>query len=269
MNKNSFLVVANWKMNPITQREAGRLVASFESEITKIAGSDFLNKVEVVVCPPFPYLGKLGKSKYFKFGAQNIHWEPRGAFTGEVSIRMVEDLGTKFVIIGHSERRINFNETDKTVNLKVLSVLKSSLFPIICVGESLEERKKGQTTQVIAEQIKKALNKVSILNLPKITIAYEPIWAISTSKNTLGFTENTNDIMGVSILIKKIIGEIYQKDVADRVRIIYGGSVNRNNIDSIVEIGNISGVLVGGASLSTFEFLPIIKKAYERELKPF
>jgi len=267
MHTNPFLVVANWKMNPLTIREAERLIRNFEAGIEKIGKNDFLKKVELVICPPFPYLGRINKSKFFKLGSQNIHFEARGAFTGEVSIRMVEDAGAKFTIIGHSERRINFGETDTQVNLKLKAALQSSLCPIICVGESFEERKNGETTQVIAKQIKKALEKVSILSLPRIVVAYEPIWAISTSKNASCEVDNANDIMGIMILIKKIISEIYQKDVASRVRIIYGGSVNPGNVSDLLEINSLSGVLVGGASLSAFDFLPILKKAYEREVK--
>ncbi len=266
MSKNTFLVVANWKMNPLTLKEAERLVKNFEGGIERLNKRDFWEKINLIICPPAIYLGRLGRGKHYSLGIQNIYSETRGAFTGEIAVRMAEDAGARYALIGHSERRIHFGETDEQVNLKLHACVKSLMTPIVCVGENLEERNNGETTRVISRQIRSAFHRISILNLPKIVIAYEPVWAISTMKSgSSAEIDDPNDIMGIVILIKKVLSDIYQKDVADRVRIIYGGSVNPTNIASLLEVNTLSGVLVGGASLTVFDFLPILRKAYGRE----
>jgi len=264
------LIVANWKMNPLTLKEAERIIRGFHQGIKGMKKTDFQQKVQLVICPPTIYLGLLPKDKLWEWGGQNTHWQMRGAYTGEVATRMIEDSGCKYVIIGHSERRKYFGETDETVNLKLRSVVKNSLKPIVCVGETKEERDKNQTTRVIRKQLEIIFQNVSILALPRITVAYEPVWAISSMQEGVilhrtvqGVADDPNDIMGIIILIRKVLSEMYRSDVVEKVRIIYGGSVTPNNIGSFLEVDIIEGFLVGGASINTFEFLPMLKKAYE------
>jgi len=265
MKTKSLLIAANWKMNPLTLKEAERIVKSLEQGVKAMKKKDFTDKVELVLCPPAAYLNGLSQSHFWKLGAQNVHWEMRGAFTGEIAIRMVEDAGGEYVIIGHSERRKYFGETDEIVNLKLQSILKTSLKPIICVGETKEQRDKNQTTKVIRKQLEAIFGNVSVLTLPKITVAYEPVWAISNMGNgpAAGEADDPNDVMGIIILIRKVLAEMYRSDMAEKVRIIYGGSVGLRNIDSFLDVDIIEGFLVGGASLSMFDFLPILRKVYD------
>lgn len=263
MKTKSLLIAANWKMNPLTFKEGERIVRSLDQGIKAMKKKDFEEKIELVLCPPTIFLGRLPESKHWRVGAQNVHWEMRGAYTGETAIRMVEDAGCKYVIIGHSERRRYFGESDKTTSLKLRAILKTSLKPIVCVGETKEERDKNETTRVIRSQLESIFQGVSILTLPKITVAYEPVWAISSTNGTPSIADDPNDVMGIIILIRKVLAEMYRSDVAEKVRIIYGGSVNLHNIDSFLDIDIIEGFLVGGASLSMFDFLPILRKSYE------
>jgi len=262
MKNKPFLLAANWKMNPLTIKEAERIARSLEQGIGGMKKKDFNQKIELVVCPPAVFLGCFLQGKYYKLGIQNIHWESRGAYTGETATRMAEDLGCKYVILGHSERRKYFGETDQIINLKLRGTLKGSLQPIVCVGETKDERDKNQTTKVIKSQLERIFDKVSILALPRITIAYEPVWAISTMEGANG-ADNPDDVMGIIILIRKVITEMFRSDVTERVRIIYGGSVNAKNVDNFLNLDILDGFLVGGASISTFDFLPIIRKVYE------
>jgi len=264
MKIKSLFVVANWKMNPLTLKEAERIVKSIDQGIRAMKRKDFSEKIELVICPPLIFLGRLPESNFGQWGAQNVHWQARGAYTGETAIRMLEDIHCKHVIIGHSERRKYFGETDETVNLKLKAVLKTSIKPIICVGETKEERDKNQTTKVIRKQLENIFRNISILDLPKITVAYEPIWAISTMRDGVAnAADDPNDVMGIIILIRKVLAETYRGDVAERVKVIYGGSVGLRNIDSFLEVDIVQGFLVGGASLTAFDFLPILRKAYD------
>jgi len=265
MKTKSLLIAANWKMNPLTLKEGERIVRSLEQGINAMKKKDFTEKVELVLCPPAAYLNGLPQSRLWRLGAQNVHWEMRGAFTGETAIRMVEDAGGEYVILGHSERRKYFGETDEIVNSKLKAVLKTSLKPIICVGETREQRDKNQTTKVIRQQLEAIFQNVSVLTLPKIAVAYEPVWAISSmgSGATAGEADDPNDVMGIIILIRKVLAEIYRSNVAEKARVIYGGSVGLRNIDSFLDVDIIEGFLVGGASLSMFDFLPILRKAYD------
>jgi len=267
MKTKSLLIAANWKMNPLTFKEAERITRSLNQGIKAMKKKDFTEKVELVVCPPSIFLGRLPNSSSWEWGVQNIHWEMRGAFTGETAIRMVEDAACDYVIIGHSERRKYFGETDEVAGLKLRAVLKTSLKPIVCVGETKEERDKNQTTRIIRKQLEVIFQNVSILTLPKITIAYEPVWAISSMGDGItGEADDPNDVMGIIILIRKVLAEMYRSDVAEKVRIIYGGSVGLRNIDNFLEVDIIEGFLVGGASLSMFDFLPILRKAYSSRI---
>lgn len=258
------LLVANWKMNPLTFKEAERIGHSLDQGIKSMNKKDFTEKVEIVVCPPALYLNCLKKSQFWKLGIQNIHWETRGAFTGEISPRMADNAGCEYAIIGHSERRIYFKETDQIVNQKLKTALENSLNPILCVGETKEEREKNNTNYIIRKQIELALKNVSILALPKLIIAYEPVWAINSAQNSNNEADTPDDIMVITILIRKILKELYHSDVTDKVKIIYGGSVNQKNIAGLTEIDVHDGFLVGTASLSMFDFLPIIKRVYNQ-----
>jgi len=266
MKSKPFLLAANWKMNPLTVKEAERIARGVEQGIKGINKKDFTQKIELVVFPPAVFLNCFWESRYFKRGIQNVHWEPRGAYTGEITTRMAEDSGCKYVIIGHSERRKYFGENDKIVNLKLRTVLKGSLNPIVCVGETKEERDSNQTIKVIKRQLANIFDKISVLTLPRITVAYEPVWAISSmDRSKKNLADDPDDVMGIVILIRKMLAQMFHSDVAERVRVIYGGSVTPKNTDDFLNLDILDGFLVGGASISMFDFLPIIRKVYDKQ----
>lgn len=239
------MVAGNWKMN--TDREEALHLAK---EIVQVAGS--LYKTEIVLCPPFVWLGdvyQLVKSTRIKLGGQNIHWEDRGAFTGEISAPMLKAAGCKYVIIGHSERRRLFGETDKQVNLKLKKAIETGLSAIVCLGETLEERESGKTNDVIEKQFKESL--AGIADFDKIVIAYEPVWAIGTGRNAT--PEQAQDVHS---LLRNLLRNAAQD--ASEIRILYGGSVNSANAGPLFAQNDIDGFLVGGASLKSSEFLAII-----------
>lgn len=260
MKTRSLFIAANWKMNPLTFKEAERIVKSLDQGIKAMNHKDFEKKLELVVCPPNIFMGRMPESKYWQLGAQNVHWEMRGAYTGETAIRMIEDVGCKYAIIGHSERRKYFGETNEIANLKLSALLKSSVKPIVCIGETKDERDKNLTTKVLRKQLEEIFKGISVLALSKVTVAYEPVWAISNG-NGNNIADDPNDVMGIVILIRKVLAEMYRSEVAEKVRVIYGGSVNLRNIDSFLEVDIIDGFLIGGASLSMFDFLPILRKS--------
>ncbi len=264
MNKKEFVLAANWKMNPVTLKEAERMLDGIETGIARLGRQDCGTSLNVIAFPPAVYLGALEKRKTIPFGIQNIGWEWKGAYTGEISYPMAENIGCKYAIIGHSERRRMFGETDATVNLKLRSILQGNLKPIVCIGETKEEKDKGLTAKVLKEQIRTAFEKVSVLALPKIMIAYEPVWAISSmEKGVKGEADDPSNVLSALILIRKTLFEIYHSDVISKVKIIYGGSVNGKNVDGFIALDKLDGLLIGGASLNIFEFLTIARKAYE------
>jgi len=215
--------------------------------------------VEKVICAPFtalPALAQLLNGTPYVLGAQNMHFEEQGAFTGEISPLMLKELGVAYVILGHSERRQYFNETDETVNKKVLTALHHGLKPIICVGESLEQREANQTEAVVRSQTEAALRQVTADRLPEVVVAYEPIWAIGTGKSSTA--EDANQTIGY---IRSVIAEQYGKEAAETVRIQYGGSVKPDNIGSFLTQSDIDGALVGGASLTADSYLKLIAGA--------
>lgn len=241
------IVAGNWKMN-MTPAKAVELIDSLKNEINS-------NEVDVVVCPPFvclPAVLEAVKGTNIAVGAQNMHFEENGAYTGEIAPSMLVELGVKYVIIGHSERRQYFAETDQTVNKKTLKALEHGLVPVVCVGESLEERQQGVTIDLVRLQTKIALKDVTAEDAKKVVIAYEPIWAIGT-----GMTATSAQAEEVCAAIRQVIAEVYSKEVADEVRVQYGGSVNGGNANELFNMGNIDGVLVGGASLKP-EFASIV-----------
>jgi len=266
MNQKPFLVAANWKMNPATFQEAERLTKTISDGIKRMKKKDFDNFIKLALFPPAIYLGRFKPSRLWKWGIQNVHWDLRGPYTGEISSRMAEDMGCDYAIVGHSERRLNFGETDLTVNQKLKNILKGKLIPIVCVGENKREREQGKTTRVINEQLRTIFQTISILNIPRVVVAYEPLWAISTMKiGDKTKADDPNDVMGVTILIKKILAQMYRPEIANKVKVIYGGSVNPKNINSFLEIDILDGALIGGASIRTLDFLPLLRKIYEHK----
>jgi triosephosphate isomerase len=244
------IIAGNWKMHK-TLPEA----KSFLEEIKNAVPSN--DKVESVVCAPALFLNslvELAKNTDVKIGAQNMHFEDKGAFTGEISPAALADLGVQYVIIGHSERREMFNETDESVNQKVLAAFKHNLIPIVCCGETLEQRESGITNEFVATQVQKALASLSAEQAKEIVIAYEPIWAIGTGKSS-----TSKDANEVCAHIRSVISELFSQEVAEAVRIQYGGSVKPENIKEYMTETDIDGALVGGASLESASFLQLLE----------
>ncbi len=224
-----------------------------------IANSDSYANVDILICPPYTALHPVSeelKNSNVKLGAQNLHYEEEGAFTGEVSAAMIKSAGCDYVIVGHSERRQYFGETDSTVNKRLKRALVSGLLPIMCVGETLDQRKAGKTEQVVDAQIRLGLDGITLDDVKKITIAYEPVWAIGT-----GETATPEQADDVHRYIRQLIAVIYDKDVAENIRIQYGGSVKPNNARELLSRDDIDGALIGGASLKVDSFTDIIKIA--------
>jgi len=244
------IIAGNWKMNK-NLVEVNTFVTDTKDEVPAE------DKVDSIVCAPFPYLQTLveeTKGTDLKVAAQNMHFEESGAFTGEVSPVMLKDLGVEYVVLGHSERRELFAETDEMVNKKAKAAFKHDLTPIICVGESLEQREANETMDLVADQVKKALADLTEDQVKESVIAYEPIWAIGTGKTAT--SEQANE---VCTHIRETIADVVSKEAADAIRIQYGGSVKPENIDELLEQSDIDGALVGGASLEADSFLQLVK----------
>ncbi len=242
------MIAGNWKMNKNLD-EALELVKG-------IKGEERDEEVEAVLCVPFVNLTEVKKiieDTDIKLGAQNVHWEDSGAYTGEISPLMLKNIGVEYVIIGHSERRQLFNETDEIVNKKVKAVFNHGLKPILCVGETLDQREEGIEQNIVGKQIKNGLQGIEEKDCKNIVIAYEPIWAIGTGKTAS--SEDANTMLG---FIREILGDIYNEDLKNNIRILYGGSVKPNNIKELMKEEEIDGALVGGASLKKEDFLSLI-----------
>ena len=242
------VIAGNWKMNMLPNE-----AINFIEELAPMVKN---TSNEVILCVPYidlfyTLLNVQGTN--IKIGAQNMHWETNGAYTGEVSGQMLKSIGVEYVIIGHSERREYFAETDEIVNKKIKTALEVGLKPIVCVGETLEQRENGVTEQIITNQIEKAFEGISALDLEKIIVAYEPIWAIGTGK-----TATKEDANATIKQIRKKIAEMYGQNEADGVIIQYGGSVKSSNAKELFEMSDIDGGLVGGASLKAEEFSKIV-----------
>ena len=247
------LIVANWKMNPEILKRAKLLFDSIKRGIKNI------KNVEIVISPPFIYLPLLltPKPSIPKLGAQDCFWEEKGAFTGEISAKMLKNLGCDYVILGHSERRRYFRETDDTINKKIRAALKTRLKPILCIGETFEERKKGKTFQVLRMQLEKDLKDIfqfKVYSL-KFIVAYEPVWTIGTGK-PCPIKEARIELLA----IRKIISHLYDSSLAKKIKIIYGGSVNRKIAKDYIKEAQFQGLLIGGASLNAKEFIEIVKE---------
>ena len=243
------VIAGNWKMNMLPNE-----AIDFIQELTPLVKD---TKNEVILCVPYIdlfYSLLHVQGTNIKIGAQNMHWEEKGAYTGEVSASMLKSIGVEYVIIGHSERRQYFNETDETVNKKIKSALAHGLKPIVCVGETLEQREARETEKIVTNQIAKAFEGISSENLENIIVAYEPIWAIGTGK-----TATKEDANSTIMQIRKKLAEIYGQNEAEGVIIQYGGSVKSSNAKELFEMSDIDGGLVGGASLKAEEFSKIVK----------
>ena len=241
------IIAGNWKMN-MTPSEGTALVNEL---IPMVADA----KCEVVVCPTAACLDAVGKAiagTNIKLGAQNVHFAEKGAYTGEISAAMLKELGCEYVIIGHSERRQYFGETDETVNKRTLAAVKAGLVPIICVGESLEQREQGITKEVVSMQTKLALQGLVAGEVADVVIAYEPIWAIGTGK-TATSAEADETIGDIRRAIREVFG-----DAADSTRIQYGGSMNPGNVSELMAKKEIDGGLIGGASLKAPDFSNVV-----------
>jgi triosephosphate isomerase len=245
------MIAGNWKMNT-TVSEAVELVNEMRWELDQIVN------VDKVICPPFISLAlikELIKGSTIKLGAQNLYFEEKGAYTGEISPLMLAEL-CEFVIVGHSERRHYFNETIEVVNKKVKAALKVGLKPILCIGEKLEENEAGKTEEVLIKQLSSPSAKIYYFS--GLTLAYEPVWAIGTGRAATG--KQANETIG---FIRRHISKQYGKGIAEEVRILYGGSVTANNIAEFMQQPEIDGALVGGASLKADEFLSIVRQTSE------
>ena len=242
------IIAGNWKMN-MTPAEAERLVVELIPLVKDAA-------CEVVVCPPYVDLALVGKllvGTNIKLGAQNIHWAPKGAFTGEISADMLLAMGVSHAIVGHSERRQYFGETDETVNKRAKAALEANITPIICVGETLEQREGGVTDTIVSKQTIAALAGFTAEEVVRSVIAYEPIWAIGTGK-----TATNDDANNTIKVIRDAIAGVYGQKVADEVRIQYGGSMNAKNATELMAMPEIDGGLIGGASLKSEDFSKVV-----------
>ncbi len=242
------ILAGNWKMF--------KTIAEATAFAHQLPSEDPAPSVEKVICAPFTALSELAKAlkgKPFALGAQNMHFAEEGAYTGEISPLMLKELGVEYIIIGHSERRQYFNETDETVNQKVKTALKHGLKPIVCVGESLAEYEAGRTEEVVRKQTEAALDGVSADEAARLVIAYEPIWAIGTGKSSTA--ENANQTI---TCIRRVVAERWGEAAAEQIRIQYGGSVKLDNISGFLQQSDIDGALVGGASLTVEGYLGLI-----------
>lgn len=249
------LIAGNWKMN-CGPTETNELLSALKKE-TK----NGFEPVEVLVCPPEISLTTAAdvlQGTDIKFGAQNVHFEDNGAYTGEVSTRMLNEVGCSYVIVGHSERREYFAETDTTVNKKAQKALQDGINPIICIGESLSQRKKGVHQQMVKKQVHAALNQIDEDEIAKVVLAYEPLWAIGT-----GETATPDQAQEMHAMIRSELEELYNSGTAKKIRILYGGSMKPHNAKELISQPDVDGGLVGGASLKAESFAAIIDVAVE------
>ena len=251
------IIAANWKMN-MTQAESARFIESLLLDLGDIID------VEVVIIPPFTAIAKvmeaLGTSQGIKVGAQNMHWEPNGAFTGEISAALLRDLLVRFVVLGHSERRAMFGETDEIVNRKVRAAHEATLRPIVCIGETLEQRDKGNVEKILSIQLHGSLKDLNEKELQETVVAYEPVWAIGTGRNA-----TPAQAQEAHAFVRQTLTKMSDETTAERIRIQYGGSVKPENAHDLMSQPDIDGALVGGASLDPRSFARIVKAARNAE----
>ncbi len=254
MTERKDLIVGNWKMNA-THLEALQMIQKLSYRLDP----DDHDRVDVVVAPPFTALRSAqtvieADRMLIQLAAQHVHWEDSGAYTGEISAPMLNRLAVKYVIVGHSERRQHFGETDQDVNKRIKAILKSEMTPIVCVGESLEQREAGDEQTVVRDQLTGALSRLTDEQLATLAIAYEPVWAIGTGRNA-----SPEDAGSMAEFIRDTLIEIGNSGVAERIRILYGGSVNAGNVRDLMAKRHIDGALVGGASLDPDQFAAIVR----------
>jgi len=244
------IIAGNWKMNKSIS-EAVELAGQVRNKTSTVADR------EIVLCPPFTALYSVKEvleDSSIKLGAQNMHWEICGAYTGEVSPTMLKDVGCSYVILGHSERRQYFGETDSMVRKKVKIAFSAGLVPIVCVGETLREREKRETLRVLEEQVKTGLSELTREESKGLVVAYEPVWAIGTGK-----TASPDQAEEAQRFIRKLLAQMFGEENAQAIRILYGGSINPDNILALMSCDNVDGGLVGGASLNVESFVKIVK----------
>ncbi|MGD9200446.1 MAG: triose-phosphate isomerase [Chitinispirillia bacterium] len=249
MQRKTF-IAGNWKMNTTLDK-----AVDLAKELVTSIGS--VDHVDIAVCPPYISLSAVSeviKGSNIKLGAQDVHWEKQGAYTGKICCEMLKSVGVEYVIIGHSEQRSYFHETDETVNKKVTAALENDLLPIICIGETLEERNSGKMESVVETQTRGAFSDISRDNALKCTIAYEPVWAIGT-----GVTATPQQANEAHIFVRQIISKIYDEEAARSIRIQYGGSMKPGNAKELLDQTDVDGGLIGGAALKTDSFTGIVK----------
>jgi len=243
------LIAGNWKMHTLTQG-AQDLAAAVAQAASKVSDRD------VMIAPPYTALAAVKKiiaGSAVILGSQNVHWEEQGAFTGEISGTMLKDLGCDMAIVGHSERRHVFGESDRMINKRISGALKFGLIPVFCIGETLEQREAGKTMAVLEDQVRAGLDEIKLKDGNQIVVAYEPVWAIGTGK-----TATEAQAQEAHYFIRNLLAEIYEKNIAGQIRILYGGSVKPDNIDILMQQDDIDGALVGGAALKAESFERII-----------
>ena len=243
------LIAGNWKMHTTTQ-EAQQLATAVVQAANKASDRD------VMIAPPYTALAAVNtifSGTGVILGAQNVHWEEQGAFTGEISASMLKDLGCSMAIVGHSERRHVFGETDFMISRRITGALRFGLVPVFCIGENLKQRELGNTLKVLEDQVRAGLAGIELADGGQIVVAYEPVWAIGTGK-----TATETQAQEVHSFIRSLLADIYEKNIADQVRILYGGSVKPENIDILMQQNDIDGALVGGAALKAEMFERII-----------
>ncbi|MDR3000042.1 MAG: triose-phosphate isomerase [Fibromonadaceae bacterium] len=251
----SYIIAGNWKMN----KTVAESVALAEEIVAKTKG---ISKTEVVIAPTYLAAAKVAdvvKGSNVKLAVQDIHWQDQGAYTGKVSIDMAKEIGVEYVIIGHSEQRQYFHETDETVNLKAKKVLSAGLKPIICIGETLDERNGGKLESVLTAQVKGAYKDISAEDALKTVIAYEPVWAIGT-----GVVATDDQAQEAQKYVRSLVAQLYGESVAEALRIQYGGSMNPTNASGLLAQKDIDGGLIGGAALKSDSFFSIISAAEEK-----
>ena len=239
------IVVGNWKMNKLPKEGS-----SFVEESVNLLLD--VERVQVIFCPPFTGLLGMNLEHPFSLGSQNCHWEDQGAFTGEISTMMLKDCGVSYVIVGHSERRQIFFETNDWIKWKMGAVVDAGLIPIFCIGETLEQRKSGQTDQVLAQQLQDGFKMVN--SFKKMVIAYEPVWAIGT-----GISAKIDQVKDAHLQIKNILSKQFPKNILTDFPILYGGSVTPDNAEELISVPGVDGFLIGGASLNIDSFTSIVR----------
>ena len=248
------IIIGNWKMNPTSQAEALQLVENINKGLVGI------KDVETVICPPVVFMAAINdQANNFSLGAQNVFWQTAGTYTGEISPAMLKDRGCRYAIIGHSERRKYSGETNAMINKKVIACFDNDLEPILCIGEDLVAREANQTKVILREQLEAALKNVSPEQISQLIITYEPVWAISKGTKETRRPAQSTEVVDAIMLIRAMLSQLYSEDTAQKVRIIYGGSVDSQNVSEFLPTKEIAGALVGGASLEAEEFVGIVK----------